>query len=962
MVTPWFCARSDEGMATFPCTRPTRRSNWPAPRSSATRFRGRPVRGLWRARSWSAPRKSGSRFGIPSPEEPSEKLRPGKHAPEAPNPFAGKPVYRCMRHSRLVSLARCIRQGDAVNSPTRIRLPFAVRTVPHPSALPDPRENHHPVVSIPSHEVGRHLGMLLVCLSTLFRSLAAAPQPAPFQWDPSFSPVPSTAASNPAGKTWGGTYVSAMAAQPDGRVIVAGWFNSVDGRFRPGLARFNPDGSLDPSFDPAAAGCCATLPYVTGWMSFPVRALALQKDGRILVGGVTGPIETVSGTQRPNLIRLNPDGTVDGTFTVKVSGTWVDFVIPDEVGVILVQDDQKILIGGAFTNVAGVACNGLARLHHDGSLDTTFHTRVLLPGSSDRARVQALALRPDGRLLVGGDFLTPNPGSGPGLAQLHPDGSLDSSFVATLTEEYGTLAVTGMVLLQEDGRSLIAGTFTHVGGRPRAGMARLLPDGALDETLADAPGFQPLGLLEGGSVLGYRSEYAVDPADTRLTLVDLSPAGTPAGSGPRLRQYAALLGVPLPDGRWVIAGTSLRSAYVPTEGLALYDPVLRSIDPAFAPRIGVRADLHALAITSEDQIFAIGGFTEWDGTEQPGIARLHANGRVDSTFAWRLPEERPTAILPLEGGESLVAMVPREPEFPPRSRLLHLQRDGTPKDSFPLLTVQGTVLAIAKSPDQGFLVGRDLSGMDGVSGGTLLSVGTDGRVNATHEPRFSTTVRAIAATREGSVMVAADPGWTPGAPSRAEVWRLSRAGTRSPVPFPIDRTEHLLAMTLDPEDRMLIALGRTGPEANSWRLLRMSGADWNTVETLALNQPIHGVPFRLRDGIVAAIGVQSSGALLIAGPFFYSGTAANPGLARYQESANAFTPAILQEPSLNPDGTLSFLLSGSRGTRYEIQSSIDLRTWVPMATHTATSAQDRLTNAFGRARPSQFYRAVSVPP
>ena len=119
-----------------------------------------------------------------------------------------------------------------------------------------------------------------------------------------------------------------------------------------------------------------------------VIALATQPDGKLLVGGSFGQL---GGAPRNDLGRFNSDGSLDATFNPGVSG---------EVFTLVVQPDGKILVGGSFTMLGGggqgtVPRQNIGRLNADGSIDPTFD-----PGTD--GLVEALALQPDGKILVGG--------------------------------------------------------------------------------------------------------------------------------------------------------------------------------------------------------------------------------------------------------------------------------------------------------------------------------------------------------------------------------------------------------------------------------------------------------------------------------------------------------------------------------------------------------------------------------
>ena len=174
---------------------------------------------------------------------------------------------------------------------------------------------------------------------------------------------------------------NALAVQPDGKVLVGGTFFSINGTNRHGIARLNANGSLDNSFNPGTGA------------NGNVSSLALQPDGKILVGG---SFASINGANRNGIARLNADGSVDGSFN---SGTGVNGTVHS----VALQRDGKVLIGGLFTSVNGTNRNQLARLNASGSLDGNFN-----PGTGPDRVVRSIALQPDGNVLIGGDFTSVN--------------------------------------------------------------------------------------------------------------------------------------------------------------------------------------------------------------------------------------------------------------------------------------------------------------------------------------------------------------------------------------------------------------------------------------------------------------------------------------------------------------------------------------------------------------------------
>src|SRR5206468_6156034 len=126
---------------------------------------------------------------------------------------------------------------------------------------------------------------------------------------------------------------------------------------------------------------------------------------------------------------------------------------------------------GSFTNVNTSARTNIARLNSDGSLDTNFKPISVNGGTYAPAipgLVNALALDGQGRVLVGGDFVTLNGQVRTNLARLNPDGSLD----ATFNPAAGTDFAVNSALVQSDGKILIAGYFNLVNGVTNNYLAR----------------------------------------------------------------------------------------------------------------------------------------------------------------------------------------------------------------------------------------------------------------------------------------------------------------------------------------------------------------------------------------------------------------------------------------------------------------------------------------------------------
>lgn len=306
--------------------------------------------------------------------------------------------------------------------------------------------------------------------------------------DPTFNVT--TTSSNPFGDV-----ITDVAVQPDGKIVIVGEFETVNGQARAMVARLNPNGSLDAGFVPPA-------------LNAGVDSVALQPDGRIVIGG-----DFTALSLRARIARLNADGSLDVGFAPLVSP---DAMVND----VVIQPDGSVAIAGSFTQISGIPRSRLARLGGNGLPDQDLVVAgasdgdveaiayepdgsILVAGRFDQfqgqsrlhlARVRgdgsldpgfvptagndvyAMARLPDGKILVGGAFGSISSSGRPRLTRLNADGSIDLSFDAQISMD----GVVRVLAVQADGRILIGGSFTQVGGQPRARIARVHPDGALD--------------------------------------------------------------------------------------------------------------------------------------------------------------------------------------------------------------------------------------------------------------------------------------------------------------------------------------------------------------------------------------------------------------------------------------------------------------------------------------------------
>jgi uncharacterized delta-60 repeat protein len=249
--------------------------------------------------------------------------------------------------------------------------------------------------------------------------------------------------------------IFAVVVQPDGKVLIGGQFTTLSpngGATVPShfIARLNPNGTLDTAFNPNP--------------NTYVRAIAVQADGKIVIGGDFSALSPKGGASvtRNSIARLNPDGTLDTAFNPDANATVVTLVV---------QTNGQILAGGNFNtffpnNGASVTRNRMARINTDGTIDAGFNPN----GNSE---VRSLAVQTDGKILVGGSFTTIGGQTRNHIARLDATTGAADSFNPNANSDVISIVV------QANGKILAGGSFNSsistptIGGQTRNRIARL---------------------------------------------------------------------------------------------------------------------------------------------------------------------------------------------------------------------------------------------------------------------------------------------------------------------------------------------------------------------------------------------------------------------------------------------------------------------------------------------------------
>lgn len=283
---------------------------------------------------------------------------------------------------------------------------------------------------------------------------------------------------------------------------------------------FAGDGKLQIAFDLSVDG----TNYDQG------RAMLLQDDGKIVIGGVAEKQVDGSGNRDFAIARVNPDGSLDASFG---SGGRVTIAYDlggfnDRITGMATYPGDRVVVAGIAGDLEGQGSFGawaVARLSSNGSLDTTFdldgrtHFNIIPTTSTEGASLLDLAVQDDGKIVLVGYTFTGGTTASATVARLNADGSMDATFGsngiaqfdAVVAEPQLTLATS--VEFLEDGKILVSGaTNTATGGDPSdldMFATRLNPTGTIDTSFGSG-GTQVVSFNQGGDNRDVSRDSVID--------------------------------------------------------------------------------------------------------------------------------------------------------------------------------------------------------------------------------------------------------------------------------------------------------------------------------------------------------------------------------------------------------------------------------------------------------------------
>ncbi len=340
-----------------------------------------------------------------------------------------------------------------------------------------------------------------------------------------------------------------LTIQPDGKILVAVRYHEdvinspIVQAF--GVLRFNPDGSLDPTFGNNGFAFTPSLLGNPQSQDVPL-AISVQADGRIVLVGLA---RRSNGTTTFGVVRFNSDGTLD-------SGFDGDGIVTTQIGIagdrdeaysVGAQPDGKIVVAGFSRDNTVSESFAAVRYNSNGSLDTSFDGDGKVMTFGGFAVSNKLIIQPNGKIVIGG-------GNGPDFAlrRFNPNGSPDGTWGTggIITTDFGNAEFVSSMALQTDGKivavgststnvaiaryigdgsaptaapAVISGTVTTPDGAPLGGVVMTLTGSAgVRRTITDDQGFYQFADAETGGfyiVSPLRANYSFAPAERSFSLL-----------------------------------------------------------------------------------------------------------------------------------------------------------------------------------------------------------------------------------------------------------------------------------------------------------------------------------------------------------------------------------------------------------------------------------------------------------
>lgn len=530
----------------------------------------------------------------------------------------------------------------------------------------------------------------------------------------------------------------------DGKIVISGNFNSFNGNLNYAkLVRLNTNGSIDSTFSIGAG------------FDDAIEAIAILSDGKILVGG---SFLYYNGTPQNRIVRLNLNGTVDTSFQsgtgfsngtvqaiqmtssgILVGGSFTDTYKTSTVNRLvllnsnatlnsnfdigegpatasvytLAESSNSFFVGGSFSVFDDLKQGKLAKISTIGELDSGY----LTAGVGFDKTVEKMIPLADGSYIAFGSFTQFNGKLINRIVKLTANGNLDTSFNFNQAGANNTIKE---VLVQPDGKLLVAGNFTKYNDVVVNRLVRLNSSGNIDTSFNVGTGFSSMvysiALQNDGKIIvaGNFSKYKGVTVHKVIRLLPNGELDASFSIGTNPDSIPNLL-VLQPDGKVIVGGDFTAFNGITSNKLIRLNSN-GSVDTSFSVGTGFIGSIYAITLQTDGKILIGGSFTSFNGQSNKRILRLNSDGSKDSSFNSGSGFSGGTVrTIVLQSNGRIIVGGSFSGNYNGNSvkRMIRLLPNGTYDPSFPI-TLNGEVksLCLVKG---GAVIGGNFNSVSGIS-------------------------------------------------------------------------------------------------------------------------------------------------------------------------------------------------------------------------------------------------------
>jgi uncharacterized delta-60 repeat protein len=723
---------------------------------------------------------------------------------------------------------------------------------------------------------------ILFSLSLLLLTVSFLPVSAAGEVDPTFNPsLLNQKTSFPY------TNIERIVVQPDGKVLIGGSFNAVGKINSYGIARLNADGTVDTTFHAPIIGLAQSF------STFTVSAIGVQQDGKIVIGG---DFASVAGQPRTGIARLNADGSLDASFNVSLGNGSNNF---RNISDIKITADNKIIVVGGFSYNSGASRN-IARLNSDGTLDSSFTNSSVINALLNGRRAEIL---PSGKILFTGTSTTQFP-----VYRLNTDGSIDSTFT--------TINFNGLIYAIKslsDGKFYVGGEFSQVNGFPLSNLARFNADGSIDtsfNTGNPGPDFsvREIEMLAGGQLVigGTFSKYN---GINRQSIAKINPDGSLDNSIVYSGRVQAKDFVVLANGEILLGG----QAFDNSGGGSDPSPALLKLNAdgsvdAAQTLVGDFGEAYKVLVQPDGKILIGGNFTHTDNRVRQNISRVNADGTLDTGFVSTYSFSGVSGIDIRADGKILVSSTFSAVRLNANGSLDRVIYPGGVLDakflngggaivssSFHLrktfetggfdpafdVTANNNIRRILIQPDGKFVVVGDFTQIAGVTRGRIARINADGTLDTTFAPPggASNSIFDAVLQADGKIIIG---GNFPGINFNTNYKYLARLNADGSLDTSFNPIVEggVQSLRIQPNGKILVGGSMYSVNGLASRIVRLN-------QDGSLDTSF--VPGSGPDDAVLSIDVQTDGKVLIGGTFRRVSNSDRLGVARLIDTVQTRT-------------------------------------------------------------------------